>query len=209
MQRLSTTLLSLAALLILGTAAAAGDVCHLYSTTIESPCFTTVKNTSAYEVRKYGGDEMWTSAHIKARSFAVAQNKGFMTNFEYISGENSKEEKIPMTAPVIFRRSPDGDAGWLVSFFVPSKFATKDDVPLPNNEDMSIMSLEGATYAVRVFDGFATIWDFEKNEYELKKALLADGVAPMEDKNNGVIYAGYDSPFVYVNRHNEVWVRVA
>lgn len=31
----------------------------------------------------------------------------------------------------------------------------------------------------------------------------------MEDKNNGVIYAGYDSPFVYVNRHNEVWVRVA
>lgn len=74
------------------------------------------------------------------------------------TGENSKEEKIPMTAPVIFRRSPDGDAGWLVSFFVPSKFATKDDVPLPNNEDMSIMSLEGATYAVRVFDGFATIW---------------------------------------------------
>ncbi len=63
-----------------------------------------------------------------------------------------------MTAPVIFRRSPDGDAGWLVSFFVPSKFATKDEVPLPNNEEMSIMSLDGATYAVRVFDGFATIW---------------------------------------------------
>jgi hypothetical protein len=51
--------------------------------------------------------------------------------------------------------------------------------------------------------------DFEKNEYELKKTLLADGVTPMEDKDNGVVFAGYDSPFVYVNRHNEVWVRVA
>jgi len=51
--------------------------------------------------------------------------------------------------------------------------------------------------------------DFDKNEYELKKALLADGVTPVEDAENGVLWAGYDSPFVYVNRHNEVWVRVA
>lgn len=51
--------------------------------------------------------------------------------------------------------------------------------------------------------------DFEKNEYELKKALLAEGVSPIENKDNGVVWAGYDSPFVYVNRHNEVWVRVA
>lgn len=46
------------ALLCLGSAA--GDVCHLYSNTIESPCFTTVKNASTYEVRRYGGEEMWT-----------------------------------------------------------------------------------------------------------------------------------------------------
>lgn len=51
--------------------------------------------------------------------------------------------------------------------------------------------------------------DFEKNEYELKKALLNDGVTPIENKDNGIVWAGYDSPFVYVNRHNEVWVRVA
>lgn len=79
-------------------------------------------------------------------------------SFPPFTGENSRGEKIPMTSPVIFRRSADGDAGWLVSFFVPSKYHSKDEVPSPNNEDMSIMSLGGATYAVMVFDGFATIW---------------------------------------------------
>ncbi len=223
----------------------------------------------------------------------LAQNQGFGSNFDYISGTsrrkrgrenggevgkggrvvfaclersrfpftypptpqthttgaNNQNTKIPMTAPVIFRRSAE-DAGWLVSFYVPSKFPTMDEVPVPQNPDITITSLGAVTYAVKVFgtlcvpllspthpplpphfntpiysllsihppthpptytktDGFATIFDFESNEYQLKKALLADGVTPIEDKQNGVVWAGFDSPFVYVNRHNEVWVRVA
>ncbi|TFJ86923.1 hypothetical protein NSK_002011 [Nannochloropsis salina CCMP1776] len=203
-----STFASFTAVLFFASTVAA-EVCHLYSSTIESPCFTLLRNESGYEVREYRGEEMWTSAYVRSPSFAQAQNKGFMANFDYISGENSEGEKIPMTAPVTFRSAPDDQVGWLVSFFVPSKYPSREEVPAPKDESISIMSLGPATYAVRVFDGFATFGDFDKNEYELKKALLADGVTPVEDAENGVIWAGYDSPFVYVNRHNEVWVRVA
>ena len=65
------------------------------------------------------------------------------------------------------------------------------------------------SFPLSLFPSLLITRDFEKNEYELKKALLAEGVSPIENKDNGVVWAGYDSPFVYVNRHNEVWVRVA
>jgi len=83
---------------------------------------------------------------------------------------------------------------------------------------MQYVSLESLNYLRKahsynlIFSSFVSLLinrDFEKNEYELKKALLAEGVSPIENKDNGVVWAGYDSPFVYVNRHNEVWVRVA
>lgn len=54
------------------------------------------------------GNEMWTSAHINSRSFALAQQKGFMSLFDYISGANEGEKKIPMTSPVIFRAAAEG-----------------------------------------------------------------------------------------------------
>lgn len=38
--------------------------------------------------------------------------------------------KIPMTAPVIFRKNHQ-QGGWQVSFFVPSKFESVEQVPVP------------------------------------------------------------------------------
>ena len=51
-------------------------------------------------------------------------------NQDYISGENSAEAKIPMTAPVIFRQATDG-RGWQVSFFCPSSFEDEAAIPVP------------------------------------------------------------------------------
>lgn len=68
-----------------------------------------------------------------------------------------------MTAPVVFRPSAD-DKGWQVSFYCPSKFDTMEAIPVPKNENIKIMTLGPATYAVRVFSGFATHWDFVTEE---------------------------------------------
>lgn len=59
---------------------------------------------------------------------AEAQNQGFHANFDYISGQNSKNMQIPMTSPVIFRK---GKPGWQVGFYVPSKFTDIEDIPEP------------------------------------------------------------------------------
>lgn len=61
------------------------------------------------------------------------------------------------------------------------------------------MTLGPSTYAVRVFSGFASHWDFVEHEAKLKRDLLNDGVKLSDDPINGVVYAGYDRcVFVYV-----------
>eukprot|EP00639_Heterosigma_akashiwo_P024599 CAMPEP_0194705872 /NCGR_PEP_ID=MMETSP0295-20121207/29219_1 /TAXON_ID=39354 /ORGANISM="Heterosigma akashiwo, Strain CCMP2393" /LENGTH=162 /DNA_ID=CAMNT_0039601695 /DNA_START=64 /DNA_END=552 /DNA_ORIENTATION=+ len=65
------------------------------------------------------------------------------------------------------------------------------------------------TYAALLFPGFAAEADWPAREAELRAALAADGVAVKPgDEEWGVVYAGYDSPFVLFNRHNEVWIEV-
>jgi hypothetical protein len=34
------------------------SICHLYSNTIESPCFSIEKNASTYQIRQYQGGEV-------------------------------------------------------------------------------------------------------------------------------------------------------
>lgn len=56
----------------------------LFALQLETPCFTQLKNTSAYEVRSYADSspEFWTMATIHSDSFAVAQSEGFHQNFD-------------------------------------------------------------------------------------------------------------------------------
>lgn len=77
---------------------------------------------------------------LKTYFSVVAQQSGFDANFKYISGANDKKEKIPMTAPVTFTRDHATD-GWYVGFFVPSTYRTKDEVPKPTDESISIVEV--------------------------------------------------------------------
>uniref|UniRef100_A0A7S3XQ77 Uncharacterized protein n=1 Tax=Heterosigma akashiwo TaxID=2829 RepID=A0A7S3XQ77_HETAK len=186
-----------------------------------------ISRNENYEIRRYGEsrEDVWTNAHIASDSWSQVQSQGFYKNFDYISGGNSEEMTIPMTAPVLFRRAPPssaeadggggggddggGGGGWRVSFFVPAAFPSPADAPAPLDADVEIVTSGARTYAALLFPGFAAEADWPAREAELRAALAADGVAVKPgDEEWGVVYAGYDSPFVLFNRHNEVWIEV-
>lgn len=192
------------------------DVCHEYSTTIESPCGQVIANATdeSYFIRQYTSDHtIFTKAHVASNAFTDAQNTGFNMNFDYISGANEGEVTIPMTSPVLFRQNISTETGepngWEVSFFVPSKYPTVADVPLPTNTDVTIDEFPQAIkYAVILFGGFAEEADYQTYETKLLDYLKRDGVEVMDCPCYGTVWAGYDSPFVLYNRHNEVMIRV-
>ena len=59
------------------------------------------------------------------------------------------------------------------------------------------------TLYCRSFGGFAGETTFENNLKELKSTLSRNRAA---HDSSHFFTAGYDSPFTFVHRHNEVWV---
>jgi hypothetical protein len=68
----------------------------------------------------------------------------FWKLLNYISGQNDKKIKIPMTAPVsIFidpGAGPNCESTFSMAFFIPAEF--QEDTPLPTDPDVSIEERE-------------------------------------------------------------------
>ena len=60
---------------------------------VEEVEYETIKVNEVYEVRKY-------SDRLAIETLSTNQNSGFRKLFNYISGNNQKNEEIKMTAPV-------------------------------------------------------------------------------------------------------------
>jgi hypothetical protein len=162
-----------------------------------------------YEIRTYSNNQtaFFTAAYVGTSDFNKAVKAGFDKNFKYISGDNEKQEKIPMTAPVTFTRDHATD-GWIVGFFVPSTYKTKDEVPKPTDKSITIVEIpEGTKFAVATFGGFATKTDFNEELHKLSVRLQEDDVKVVHDELL-LVWASYESPFTLFDRHNEVWLHV-
>ncbi|XP_035693362.1 heme-binding protein 2-like isoform X1 [Branchiostoma floridae] len=170
---------------------------------LECPKYTTVKTTKDYEERQYDPAK-WTSTTISGMSYDEASRTGFERLFNYISGSNKGQVKIPMTAPVLVKvepgQGPFCKTNFTVSFFVP--FADQTSPPEPSDPNVFTNPLTGMTAYVRYFKGFASDTDWTSNAEALSKSLDNATVS----YNKDFYYtAGYNSPFQPTNRHNEVW----
>jgi len=117
-------LLNLALLFISGKALA-----------IESPQYTVLYEDDVVEYRQYEPYIVAETVVVSSSSFGSASNEGFMRLFGYITGDNSGQIKLDMTAPVqqatagedIAMTSPvqqlQTSQGWRVAFMLPSKFS--------------------------------------------------------------------------------------
>jgi hypothetical protein len=148
--------------------------------------------------------------------FMNAGNIAFGRLFRYISGANTAQAEIAMTAPVeqssqgekIAMTAPveqaKADGVYRVGFVVPRKY-NRDTVPKPTDPRVSIREVPARTVAVWRYSGRWTEENFREHEKDLRRAVQARGLQAVA--GDSAIIARYDAPFIpWFMRRNEVLI---
>lgn len=178
---------------------------------IECPTYDVIHSGDGYQIRVYNSSMWATTSPIDDISFVDGTSTGFLQLFKYIQGQNSYNQQVEMTAPVLTEIAPsDGpfcESSFLVSFYVPKK----NQADPPPAKGITIQKW-GPTYvAVRQFGGFV-----KDSEIGVEAAALSASLSgsvwsdAIEKSHSGEIttvytVAQYNSPFEFDNRVNEIW----
>jgi hypothetical protein len=100
-----------------------------------------------------------------------------------------------MTSPVMMEMGEQTE----VSFVMPKQYEM-DALPNPNNPQVKIAKQEERTLAVLRFGGYSNDDKITEKAQELRSLLLKEGIA-FEDQ---LIYMGYNAPWDFIGRRNEV-----
>ena len=161
----------------------------------EEPKYKLIKSTDVYEIRQYQDRLAVETTQSKS------QNGAFRRLFNYISGSNESSSKIAMTVPVI--QSKDSNGASMI-FFLPKSF-TKQSAPLPDGNDIKLITVKGGFYAVTKYSGRSTDQNFIKHSALLFEALRKDNILTIGDP----MMATYNGPFTLpFMRRNEAMYRV-
>jgi len=183
------------------------QVCVLGGT-IEMPPYQVLNTAETYEERIYPAQK-WVTSTVLSISHNEASNAIFDILFTYIDGNNENGVKVDMTSPVTILvqpgEGPNCENTFTGSFYIPS--ALQDNPPHPSDPNVYIEERPELHLFSKRFHGFTNDQDWITNAAQLADDLMAAG----EDGINFQTYytAGYDSPFVIVNRTNEVWLMTA
>ncbi|KAJ8421032.1 hypothetical protein Cgig2_032144 [Carnegiea gigantea] len=190
--------------------------------TVETPKYEVLKSTSDYEIRRYAPHVV---AEVTYDPSEMKGNKdgGFTILANYIGAlgtpQNSKPEKIAMTAPVITRTLPEkidmtapvvtkscGDRQKVtMQFILPAKCSNAEAAPRPLGERVVIREEGAYTYGVVKFSGVATDQVVNDKVEKLKKSLERDGYKVAGD----YLLARYNPPWTLpMYRTNEVMIPV-
>ena len=173
------------------------------------------------EIRAY-------AAAVKVVAQANGENNAFGQLFRYISGANSVNTSIAMTAPVEtasvkvamttpvemtmanLGKSDSSDASdkqqipMQMSFFLPSMYDS-ETAPKPTSPDLSLVAVPTRMVAVIRFSGLRSESKLAQKTQRLKEALAQTPYKIISDP----VMMGYDAPWtLWFNRRNEVMFEV-
>lgn len=181
---------------------------------IEKAKYEIIESDENFELRQY-------APRIVAETFVTGNfkevgNVGFRRLYDYIDGNNSKNqniamtapvtqeaesEKIAMTAPVTQERSQDQ---WRITFLMPAEY-TIETLPKPLDPLVQLTEEPGYLMAAIRYSGTWSQKRFEKNKTLLQAAIKKRGLQPLGQP----VWARYDPPFMpWFLRRNEVLIHV-
>ena len=180
---------------------------------IEKPEFKLIQKKDNFEVRDYK-DYLIAEVMLKG-SYKDVQNEGFKKLAAYIFGENSKKQKMDMTAPVQLIQEGikieentiknSNLNSYLIQFVMPSKF-TLDTLPSPKDAQVHIKLKLAHKMAVIVFKGNPNEELVRQKTEELLGFIKKEGLKPLA---LSPILARYNPPFVPgFLKHNEVLIEI-
>lgn len=162
----------------------------------ETPEYAVVEKDGEFELRAY---KSYLTASIEDLKNENAS--GFNQIFDYISGNNSKREKIAMTVPVF---NELGAGLSITAFVLPAKY-TNESPPEPGNPRISIKKTEEKLSASITFSG-----SVKKEKLDALESKLLKWLQDKNLKTHGHFrLARYNSPFTpSFLRHNEILIDV-
>ena len=164
------------------------------SMSYEEANYKVVKKNNIYEIRKY-------SDRLVIETSISNEGSSFRKLFNYISGNNDKNEEIKMTTPVTQMQKT---GNMTMQFYLPSRF-NKENIPSPSNPDVKILNIKGGYYAVIRYSGRASDKNFIKHKSILENELKKDNMIILSPP----IKATYDGPFTLpMNRRNEAMFEI-
>ena len=169
-------------------------VVSMTTSDIETPKYKVLKKYPRFELRQYES-MMLATTNLGVASFDEKSSEGFRTIASYIFGKNKSNEKIAMTAPVIYH----ADSISTLSFVVP-RSKTEGSMPVPIDSNLTFVVQAPKLLAVLDFGGFINNEKLAARMAELKKAVLKEG---FQIKGQGY-YFGYNPPWQLIGRKNEV-----
>jgi len=165
---------------------------------IETPDYKVVKTIDEMEIRLYP-KMLVAKTNLSDKSFDNEGSNGFRTIANYIFGGNEKNEKIAMTAPVVMNM---GDSASM--YFVMPKSYKKEELPNPNSKNVQIVEEASKTLAVITYGGYSSDEKIAKHCKQLQKILAKNDI----QTKGSFLYMGYNAPWDFVNRKNEVAIEV-
>ena len=185
--------------------------CKAGGVTEQQP-YDVLTRSPGFELRRY-------PAHLVAEvevdsSFTDAGNKAFGVLVAFISGRNSRNAKVPMTAPVVQQQASTSiamtspvvqEAGvepgrQVVAFVMPAEFSL-DTLPTPTDSRITVRQIPTQIAAARTFTGRWTEGIYREQLAELRSAVLEAGL----EISGPPRFARFDPPWTpWFLRHNEV-----
>ena len=180
---------------------------------LEKPKYEVITSENNIELRQY---EKYIAAKTEAKGEEYkTMNSSFKILAGYIFGDNTKSEKIEMTAPVMQTSSEKiemtapvmqtgKDGVWKMQFMMPSKY-TMETLPKPKDERVSFVEVPSKKFAVIRFSGFWSKKTFDGQLIKLQDFIKAKKLQAIGLPINAFYNPPWTLPFL---RRNEILIEV-
>lgn len=165
----------------------------------EEQKYRVVHKDNDLEIRFYPSATVAT-IQSKAKTYKDLSGPGFRRLAGYIFGGNETNTSISMTSPVHMNIN---DTASNMSFVMPSAY-NQGNLPKPNDPDVQIQKTADEYVAVIRFGGYASDKDLAFYSAKLQELLNDKDITYYGNFR----FLGYNPPYQFMNRRNEVVVSV-